>query len=270
MHIFEETAPQLARKALDALNLDSSERRRIRHVLVTCCTGFYAPGLDFDVIDHLGLCGSVERTMIGFMGCYAAVNALKLARHIVRSTPDESVLILNLELCTLHLQQSQDLGEILSFLLFGDGCTASLVSDAPTGLAIDSFDAIQIAGTRDLITWRVRDVGFDMLLSGRVPGEIGKTLSACGEERLKASSIDLWAIHPGGRSVLDAVEEGLRLAPDRLEDARAVLCRFGNMSSATIMFVLERMMKHAQTGQTGCAMSFGPGLTAETMQFHVA
>lgn len=270
MRLFEQFAPRLARKALDALALTPRERGRVRHVLVTCCTGFYAPGLDFDILDHLGLPPSTERTMIGFMGCYAAINALRLARHIVRAEPADSVLILNLELCTLHLQQTQNLAEMLSFLVFGDGAAATLVSSDPVGLEMTGFRAFQIENTRDLITWRVRDLGFDMLLSGRVPGEIGKTLANTGQQLLNANSVDLWAVHPGGRSVLDAVEHGLSLHPSRLADSRSVLSSFGNMSSATIMFVLHEMMKTTRSGQQGCAMSFGPGLTAETMSFRVA
>ena len=270
MQLFERFAPILARQALDALALTLAERRRIRHVMVTCCTGFYAPGLDFEIVDHLGLATSVERTMIGFMGCYAAINALKLARHIVRSQPEESVLIVNLELCTLHLQQTQNLEEMLSFLLFGDGCAASLIGSEPTGFEIEGFEALQIQDTRDLITWRVRDFGFDMLLSGRVPGAIRQSLAAGGRDLLRADQIDLWAVHPGGRSVLNAVEEGLSLDRGSLQCSRDILCRYGNMSSATIMFVLEAMMQHAQSGEKGCAISFGPGLTAETMHFAVA
>ncbi len=270
MQLFELLAPALARRTLDKLALTPVERNCIRHVIVTCCTGFYAPGLDFEIVDHLGLNTPVERTMIGFMGCYAAINALKLARHIIRSEPQESVLIVNLELCTLHLQQTQSLSEMLSFLVFGDGCSASLISNNPIGLEMKSFEAIEIPGTRDLITWRVRDFGFDMLLSGRVPGEIGRTLAASGSNTLGANDINLWAVHPGGRSVLDAVEEGLSLTPIRLQASRRILSQFGNMSSATIMFVLEEMMKEARSGQKGCAMSFGPGLTAETMRFDVA
>ncbi len=269
MQLFERFAPILARQALDALALTPEERGSIRHVIVTCCTGFYAPGLDFDIIAHLGLPASVERTMIGFMGCYAAINAVKLARHIVRSKPEDSVLVVNLELCTLHLQQTQNLDEMLSFLLFGDGCAASLISGDPKGFEIESFEALPIRDTRNLMTWRVRDFGFDMQLSGRVPGEIRKSLAANGREVLGAAQIDLWAIHPGGRSVLNAVEEGLSLASDRLESSRTILARYGNMSSATIMFVLAEMMQNAQSGLKGCAMSFGPGLTAETMHFNV-
>ena len=273
MQMFEQTAPGLAHRALDRLALEEAERAAITHVLVTSCTGLYAPGLDFEIVDHLGLDPSVERTMIGFMGCYAAVNALKIARHIVRSEPLSKVLVLNLELCTLHLQETQELQQVLSFLLFGDGCAASLISAVPTGLAMDAFRSVLVPETRDLITWRIRDLGFDMLLSGRVPGEIGRSIGAkrveiAGGRDLK--EIDLWAVHPGGRSVLDAVEKGLRLPGSALAASRNVLAQFGNMSSATIMFVLESLMKTAQPGNNGCAMSFGPGLTAETLSFHAA
>jgi alpha-pyrone synthase len=108
MELFEQSAPVLMRKTMDRLSLTEEERASITHVLVTCCTGLYAPGLDFEIVEHLGLSPDVERTMIGFMGCYAAINALKLARHIVRSDPKAGVLMLNLELCTLHFQETQD------------------------------------------------------------------------------------------------------------------------------------------------------------------
>jgi predicted naringenin-chalcone synthase len=268
MKLFERFAPRLAANALDNLALSREERDRIRHVIVTCCTGLYAPGLDFAVIDHLGLSPSTERTMIGFMGCYAAINGLKQARHIVRSEPGERVLLVNLELCTMHLQETQDLNQVLSFLIFGDGCAASLISSEGTGLEIDEFRAIQIEGTRELITWRVGDGGFDMMLSGQVPRAIAQALRAQAESFGEAGRIDLWAVHPGGRSVLNAVQEGLGLCPEALWASRRVLSSYGNMSSATVMFVLNELMKSARAGQSGCAMSFGPGLTAETMRFH--
>ena len=273
MQLFERLAPQLARCTLDKLHLSEEELRSVTHVVVTSCTGLYAPGLDFDIIRHLGLNPSVERTMIGFMGCYAAMNALKTARHIVRSTPDATVLVLNLELCTLHLQETQDLEQVLSFLLFADGCAACLVSDKPEGLAIDSFLALTIPDTSHLITWRIRELGFDMFLSGQVPSEIGRALKEMGSKMTRGkepSSIELWAVHPGGRSILDSVEKSLELPPDALCSSRSVLAQFGNMSSATVMFVLQRIMARAASGQQGCAMSFGPGLTAETMLFHAA
>ncbi len=271
MKVFEQSAPKLARAALDKLALTDEERHGITHVIVTSCTGLYAPGLDYEVVDYLKLNPAVERTMIGFMGCYAAINALKAARHIVRSEPDARVLLLSLELCSLHMQETQDLEQLLAFTVFADGCAAYLVSAEPIGLAIDSFLAVRLPETHQLITWRIGQQGFDMVLSGQVPGELRRGLAEAGSRITRGAdprSIDLWAIHPGGRTILDAAEQGLALPPDALADSRHILANYGNMSSATVMFVLERILRRARAGQLGCAMSFGPGVTAETMIFH--
>ena len=273
MKAFERFAPQLAVCALNRLGLTAKERARVTHVIVTSCTGLYAPGLDYDIVNHLGLNPSVERTMIGFMGCYAAINALKSAHHIVRSVPEAVVLILNLELCTLHMQETQELEQMLSYLLFADGCAACLVSGNPVGLGIDSFLALRIPETSHLITWTIREMGFDMHLSGQVPTEIAKAMKEAGSQITLGKdplTVDLWAVHPGGRTVLDAVEKGLGLRENSLRPSREVLARFGNMSSATVMFVLQSILREAQSGQRGCAMSFGPGITAETMLFHAS
>ncbi len=272
MQLFEKHAPALAAEAVAKLEL-GSEAKRITHLIVTTCTGMYAPGLDLDLVARCGLSPSVERTMIGFMGCYAALNALKLSRHIVRSTPGARVLVVNLELCSLHLQQLQQLEPLLSFLVFADGCAASLVSADPVGLSMDRFHAALLPDTGDLITWKVRDSGFEMFLSGGVPAAIAKGLDGVATSILdgaKSGSIERWAVHPGGRSVLDAVEQGLGLEAWALEASRSVLDEFGNMSSATVMFVLASVMNLARRGDRGCAMSFGPGLTAETMLFRKA
>jgi len=271
MEAFRQFAPQLARCALLKLALSDSERQGITHVIVTCCTGLYAPGLDFEVVELLQLSPSVERTFIGFMGCYAAINALKTARHIVRSEPDAKVLLLSLELCSLHMQETDDLEQLLAFTVFADGCAAYLVTTEPTGLAIDSFLAVNLAGTDHLITWRIGEQGFDMHLSGQVPGQLRQGLAEAGTritQGRELSSIDLWAVHPGGRTILDAAEQGLALSAEALADSRNILLNYGNMSSASIMFVLHRLMQRARPGQRGCAMSFGPGVTAETMMFH--
>jgi predicted naringenin-chalcone synthase len=273
MQAFERFAPRLMRCAVDKLALGEAERRGITHVIVTSCTGLYAPGLDIEVVDHLGLDSAVERTMIGFMGCYAAINALKSAHHIVRSEPGAKVLVLSLELCTLHMQETQDLEQLLSFLLFADGASACLVSAIEEGLAIDSFLAVSIPDTSHLITWRIRELGFDMQLSGKVPAELCRAMKELGTKITRGKdplSIDLWAVHPGGRTILDSVEKGLALPADALTNSREILAGFGNMSSATVMFVLQRIMQTAEEGQQGCAMSFGPGVTAETMLFHAA
>ncbi len=246
-----------------------SALKSITHFIVTTCTGLSAPGLDLELVERCGLNPSVERTVVGFMGCYAGINALKLARHIIRSDPKSRVLLLSLELCTLHLQETDDLEQVLSFLVFGDGAAASLVTAEPVGAALERFHAVLVPETGGLITWHIRELGFDMFLSGQVPGAVGQGLKLMSGEILdgrKPEEIDLWAVHPGGRSVLDAVEGALALAPDALTASRHVLDRYGNMSSATVMFVLKQLMESGRKG-LGCAMAFGPGLTAETMLF---
>jgi predicted naringenin-chalcone synthase len=272
MRAFEQYSPALAQVAVDKLEL-GDDRDRITHLLITCCTGFSAPGLDFEIIRRCKLPTSIERTMIGFMGCYAAINALKLARHIVRSEPGSRVLVLNLELCTLHLQDTKEIEQMLSFLLFGDGCAAAIVTSEPSGIALDRFRAVVVPDTGDMITWNIGDFGFDMVLSGQVPSTIHDALRLSVGEILDGgdvSTIDLWAVHPGGRTVLDAVERAFVLAPEALAASRDILRRYGNMSSSTVMFVLESMLRRAVNGAKGCAMAFGPGLTAETMLFRTA
>lgn len=268
MEIFEQCAPLLVHKALDRLSLTEEELSHVRHVIVTCCTGLYAPGLDFEILDYLHLPASTERIMIGFMGCYAAMNALRTARHIVRSSPTDTVLVVSLELCSLHFQQTQDLNDVLSFLLFADGCSAALVGAAPSGFEMQTFQTLQIEQSRNCITWRVGDMGFDMYLSSQVPRQITAGMRQSADELPCPDTIDLWAVHPGGRAILDAVESGLNLDPEKLTTSRKILQNYGNMSSATVMFVLHELMQNAVQGQRGCAMSFGPGLTAEIMNFH--
>ena len=272
MRRFETNAPDLAVETVQRLEL-GDQARSITHLIVTCCTGFAAPGLDLQIAARLDLNPSVERTLVGFMGCYAAINALKLARHIVRSEPQAQVLVVSLELCTLHLQETEDIEQALTFLVFGDGCAAALVTAEPQGLALDRFHAVLVPETGGLITWHIRELGFDMFLSGQVPGAIAHGLKLTQDDILagmKPEAIDLWAVHPGGRSVLDSVETALALGPKALATSRDILMRYGNMSSATIMFVLREMIAGSKPGSQGCAMAFGPGLTAETMLFRSA
>jgi predicted naringenin-chalcone synthase len=217
---------------------------------------------------------SIERTVVGFMGCNAAINALKLARHIVRSDRDSKVLIVSVELCTLHLQESDNVERLLSFLLFGDGCSAALITAEPFGFTLDRFHAEVVPEAAQQITWTIGDFGFDMVLSGKVPATLSQALRG-GSDRVmggqSVDSIDLWAIHPGGRTILDAVQGAFDLCETTLATSRAVLRDFGNMSSPTVMFVLESMLReNVSAGARGCAMAFGPGLTAETMLFTAA
>lgn len=272
MEMFAAAAPLLAQQAVERL-LEGEDGGRVTHLIVATCTGFSAPGIDLEIVARCNLPTTVERTIIGFMGCHAAINALKQARHIVRSEPGAKVLVVNIELCTLHLKETTDLEKLLSFCLWGDGCSAALVTAHPFGIGLDSFHAIVAIESRDLMTWNIRNDGFDMFLSGLIPSAIhdalGKGIGGILGNK-NVAGIDLWAVHPGGRSILDAVERALDLHPDALLPSREVLRKYGNMSSATVMFVLERMLRKFVEDRVGCAMAFGPGLTTETMMFHTA
>jgi len=269
MQTFEREALALASEAVDALGLGHA-RDGITHLIVACCTGFTAPGLDFQLMRVLGLRAGVERTIVGFMGCFAAVNSLRLARHIVRSEPDSIVLVVNVELSSLHLQEVWEIERMLSFLLFGDGCSASLISATPEGLELGPFRAAVIPETSDMITWHIGDTGFLMHLSGAVPGRIRRFLLR-GADGLfgngQPASVAHWAVHAGGRSILDAVQSGLSLAPGALDHSRAVLRGYGNMSSATLPFVLDRIIREGPSEGEGVAMAFGPGLSVESFRF---
>ena len=269
MQVYEEYAPDLAARALECLDI-AEEAARITHLVVASCTGFIAPGLDQRIQRQLGLRDDVQRTLVGFMGCSAAVPALRIAQAAVLADPAARVLVVNLELCTLHMQETAEVEIALSFLLFGDGCAASLVTADETGIALGDFRTALLPDTADMITWHVGDQGFVMHLSGQVPARITQALRDNTGDLLRGEgtqAVDLWAVHGGGRTILDAVQSGLNLPAAALETSRAVLAAHGNMSSATIMFVLKRMLDQAEVGKRGLAMAFGPGMAVETFRF---
>ncbi|MEW4447580.1 type III polyketide synthase [Qipengyuania sp. JC766] len=263
MRMYAERAPELALKAIGKL----PELGEITHVVVASCTGFVAPGIDQIIARRLGLPGDVERVLIGFMGCYAAVTALRTARHIVRSEPDARVLVVTVELSTLHHQDHVDLEPMLAGAQFGDGAAAAVVTGSGEGLALGLGIAATLEESDALITWHIGDTGFQMHLSGEVPGRIGAALSqdAVRERVLGDARPEAFAVHAGGRSILDAVERGLQLDPHALDHSRAVLRDFGNMSSSTLMFVLERILRDRP--ESGVALAFGPGLAMEGFRF---
>ncbi|HEY0183481.1 MAG TPA: type III polyketide synthase [Rhodopila sp.] len=265
MALYEPHALDLAMRSIRKLDIEPAS---ITHLIVASCTGFTAPGLDFQIMRAAGLPDETQRTIVGFMGCFAAVNALKLADQIVRADQDARVVVVNAEICSLHLQEDfQDVPKMLSFLLFADGVSAALVTAEPSGIALGRFRATVIPRSHDLITWHIGDGGFEMHLSGQVPGRIRRWLPEHGWRLLPPEPPVLWAVHAGGRSILDAVQQGLQLPPDRLRYSRAILRDYGNMSSATLMFVLEKILLDADGRGPGMAMAFGPGLSVETFGF---
>ncbi len=272
MAYYAEAAPALAMDAIEALK-EKVPVEGITHLVVASCTGFVAPGVDQIIAERLGLDPGVERTLVGFMGCYAAVAALRVAHHIARSEPQARVLVITVELSTLHLVEAREIEPLLAMLQFADGAAAAIVSAEPSALAIDRFFATTLPGSRDLIRWTIGDEGFEMHLSGEVPGRIAGALH---DPDMRARILDgrqadelAWAVHAGGRSILDAVEGALDLPEDALAPSRSVLRRFGNMSSATLMFVLADLMERPSPSD-GVALAFGPGLAAEGFAFRGA
>ena len=272
MKTYAAEAPELALKAIARLE-EQVELDGITHLVVASCTGFVAPGIDQIIARRLGL-DNVERTLVGFMGCYAAVSALRTAYHIVRSEPAARVLTVTIELCSLHLQETQALEPLLAMLQFSDGAAAALVSAEPAGLEMSHLFSCALEDSAALIQWQIGDTGFEMTLSGEVPGRIQHALA---DEGVRATlyngwgpeQVDSWAVHAGGRSILDAVEKGLELPQGALFASRDILARYGNMSSSTLMFVLAELIGRPDTGK-GIALAFGPGLAAEGFHFERA
>jgi predicted naringenin-chalcone synthase len=269
MRRYAEAAPELALEAIGRL-AEKTSLDGVTHLVVASCTGFVAPGIDQIIARRLGLDG-VERTLVGFMGCYAAVSALRVAHHIVRSEPEARVLAVTVELCSLHLQHTQQLEQLLAMLQFSDGAAAALVTAEPGGFEMSHLFSCQLEESAELIQWKIIDTGFEMTLSGEVPNRIGAALR---DDRLRATlfngwspdEVDSWAVHAGGRSILDAVEKGLELPQGALFASRDILARFGNMSSATLMFVLAELLGRPDV-RKGVALAFGPGLAAEGFHF---
>jgi len=272
MQIYARAAPDLGIAAIEALAA-REPLGDITHLVVASCTGFVAPGIDQIIAMRIGLSPSVERLLVGFMGCYAAVAALRSARHIVRSEPGARVLVLTVELSTLHLQDVSAIEPLLAMLQFADGAAAALVTAEPRGFELERGFAAALPDSADLIRWDITDQGFAMHLGGEVPGRIAGALADkafvdVATEGRDPADID-WAVHAGGRSILDAVQKSLGLPDDALAASRAVLRDKGNMSSATLMFVLETLLGGPRVDQ-GVALAFGPGLAAEGIAFRSA
>lgn len=273
-HYMQHARPlfeRAARKTMDAAA--GFEANDITHVITASCTGFYAPGPDFHLVRDLGLPASVRRVHIGFMGCYAAFPALTVARAFCAENPEAVVLVVCLELCSLHLEPSDEIDDILAFSVFADGAAAALVSARkPVGAAGYQFlamDSTIAPDSEEDMAWTIGDKGFKMVLSTYVPKiletEIGGVVDPMLERAgLNRDDIAHWAIHPGGRAILDKVRNGLEIEEAQLAPSRSVLRDYGNMSSATILFVLSEMARVSSPGDRVMAMAFGPGLTVET------
>jgi len=286
----EAILPLTQRAARQALAQSDTEAEDITHVIGVSCTGFFAPGFDIHLVKELGLPPTTQRTFIGFMGCYAAFNALRTAHAFCQSTPGAKVLIVCAELCTLHFQIEDSLESVVVNSLFSDGAAGVVMSsrdeaEAAGRLAyVDNACQLDDDSMEDM-TWDIGDTGFQMGLSSRVPKVIAKHLPAyldrlLGDNDLKRDDVDFWAIHPGGRAIVEKAQDVLDLPDDDVAQSLEVLRQHGNMSSPTILFVLKRIMEARAaaslgdgappaTGspEHGVAMAFGPGLTIEGALF---
>lgn len=250
----------------------------ITHLVTVSCTGMYAPGLDIELVTALGLRPAVRRTCVNFMGCYAAVNALKLADAFCRADAAARVLIVSVELCTLHFQKSPAEDHLLSNALFGDGAAAALVLAGPLpngapSLVLQAFHCGLEPDGHDDMAWHINDFGFEMTLSSYVPRLIQRGIRHLTDGLLESLPVQLagirhFAIHPGGRKILETIETALGLTHADNCHAYRVLRDYGNMSSATVLFVLREVLAHATPADHGApvlSFAFGPGLTLEAM-----
>lgn len=269
MEVFRQTAPQLCEAAVvDCLSKTEVSPPEITHLILVSCTGMMAPGVELDLMKRLGLDDAVERYCIHFMGCYAAFTGLKLAEKIVKAEPGSKVLLVSVELCTLHFQKDYVEDNVLANSLFGDGAAAALVMGSDSGLGIKSYLSQVLRDGEPDMAWGIGDFGFEMRLSKYIPTllELGICqLKEKFEEKYKLSTVENFAIHPGGKQILQRVQEAFGLDESVNKHAMEVLKQFGNMSSATILFVLERMMRDDQITGEILSMGFGPGLTLETL-----
>lgn len=306
MRIYEKEAPDLARRAAWAALTDCAMRGRrgvdavrgeITHLVVVTCTGFFAPGLDFLLARDLGLSTDVRRTVIGFMGCAAAFNGLRHASEIVAGQESASVLVVCVELCSVHIQPGTSRSDLVAAALFGDAAAACVVgaSDRTESMhgytadreahmedrgvvhrravfELEAFHTAMQPETEDEMVWHIGDRGFALELSPVVPKHLERAAPRVLEHLFRGDRPRFWAIHPGGRAILDRLARLFQLSDDAVACSRAVLRDVGNVSSATILFVLDALRHRWESrlgpasGPSGIAMAFGPGLVVEALR----
>lgn len=282
MSLYQREALPLASKAIRQCfsRLESFDSQSITHLITVSCTGLYAPGLDIELIETLGLRRSTQRTAINFMGCYGAFNGLKIAQAICQADPTAVVLLVCVELCTIHFQKKNEEDHLLANSLFADGAGAVVISSRVSqgiSLKMKQFYCDLIPEGATDMAWKVADFGFEMVLSSYIPKLVKGGIATLVERLLAAAALSPadvhhYAIHPGGRAILGAIEQALGISPSDNRFAYNVLQEYGNMSSATVLFVLEKLWQsldqtHQQQNILSCA--FGPGLTLESMVLEV-
>lgn len=277
LSVYNDHAPTISVSAIQDCIKNRINKNEITHLITVSCTGISAPGLDLQVMDMMNLPNNIIRTSVNFMGCYAAVHALKLADAFCNSSKPANVVVVCTELCTLHFQKKASIDNITASLLFGDGCAAMLVQNDEsknTGIRLKSFFSDVSFKGRNEMAWEISSKGFLMTLTGYVPALIkedfkGLVLKAMAAANENPDNITHWCIHPGGKQILQSICSGLSIDHDNLKYAYEVLNDYGNMSSATIVFVLKKILEEFQLNPPEkdpllFGAAFGPGLTMET------
>ncbi len=288
MKVFSQHAgPMLQRACATAIENSGIAASSITHLVTVSCTGFFAPGVDIAVIESLGLDSNIQRTHIGFMGCHGALNGIRVAKAIVDATPSAVVLLGAVELCSLHQQYTDDAQQLVANALFADGAAGLVIGARNKGvdsqeLAANKCAPIQsqwsvvatlskwIPKTTGLMSWTIGDHGFRMTLDPQVPSIIKANLEEelrvwLESQSLSISDIDAWAIHPGGPRIIQAAGQALGLSPQLLARSQAVLASHGNMSSPTVLFILERLSQQQLHANHCVLLAFGPGLCIEAV-----
>ncbi|MES2516967.1 MAG: type III polyketide synthase [Bacteroidota bacterium] len=274
MLAYQEYALPLCLKAITNLNQDILQKG-ITHIITVSCTGMYAPGLDIEIISALGLDTTIQRTAINFMGCYGAFNGLKVADTICKANLNAKVLVVCIELCTLHFQKKMEEDFLLSNALFADGAAAVLIESESNGKGLELksfFCDLYFEGKQDM-AWKVADFGFEMTLTSYIPKLVKNGIKSLIDRLLinagiTNDDITLYAMHPGGKAILEAIETALDITKEDNKYAYEILRDYGNMSSCTVLFVLNEILKNATNSDKGkniLSCAFGPGLTLESM-----
>lgn len=272
-HYRQSAGPLAVQAARQALDRSEIPPRQITHLVTVSCTGFYAPGVDIELIKRLELPPGVQRTHVGFMGCHGALNGLRVARAITGSEPDARVLVCAVELCSLHYQYAWDAELVIANAIFGDGAAA--VVGAPHGPGdawkLTASGSCVFPDTENAMTWRIGDRGFEMTLSKCVPELIAAQLRPwlvqwLARQGLGLEQISSWAIHPGGPKIIAAAQEALQLDNAAVQPALEILSNYGNMSSPTVLFLLDYLQRH-HAARPCVAVGFGPGLALEAALF---
>ena len=276
MDIYNNEALQLSIQTILKITNFESIKSSITHIITVTCTGLMAPGLDIQLVQALQLNPTIDRCSINFMGCNAAILALKQADTICKSNINARVLVVCTELCSIHFQKNYSDDYIISNQLFGDGCAAVLIDALPNKfqgknlIKLNGFHSLLLHQGQHDMAWKLSETGFKMNLTSYVSALINGNIKSMLENiQIHPEEIDLWAVHPGGKKIIDDFCESLNLKVDRLQSSYDILNAYGNMSSPTVLFVLKDLIEkntHSTIGQSIFAAAFGPGLSIETLK----